>query len=191
MFAENSVEFGRIVLEQRRAQQMTQKELAAKVGTTQPQVSQLENGRGDVIAQSIVAKILEVLKLDPRVVGSGPSTDTEQKCGICTNSECPGGMVGLVGTAVVLRPKMWRIRDMGGDRPKCVICGEIIIHLCSNCNAEIKPGMFCSACGKPLVAPPSAFATLHRSKWAAQIEEINKRNSAFSAHLGFEDLPYL
>jgi transcriptional regulator with XRE-family HTH domain len=186
---DEAVHLWKLVKDQRKAQDLTQAELAHKVGTTQSQISLFEKGQRHVLSERIITNILEALEIDKEEASL--DVDKVQKCGICSNSECPGGTLGLIGSAVVFRPMMWRVRDPINARPKCAMCGEVVALACETCGAPIKPGLFCSACGKQLVPPPAEIAEIPEGMRAARIDEINRRNRGLVGVLELRELPVL
>lgn len=177
------------VRSERRAQGKTQRELAAAVESTQSQISQFEKGKISAVSDEIATKLVEVLELEKRLLKSPVSSPEDYA--VCTNPDCPGGTIGLIGKEVAVRPTFWRVQRFRDRRGRCPLCGEVIICDCEGCKAAIRPGAFCYSCGEAYVQPPTEIVLLPLEVRELRIDEMNRRNREFTAFPNPADIPIL
>lgn len=148
----------------RRAANLRQGELAAKVGCTQSALSMFESGKAGVVARETVAKIAEALGLElPADIGGGvisaaaPALSLApaiERVVFCPNFQCLSNIPYTIGGQMLFMP----LRSAGCGH-RCALCGEIMEVACPACGAPVaKAGGCCGECGEPLVKWPDGFA---------------------------------
>jgi len=135
----------------RKGKGMSQSALAAAVGCKQSQISMLESGQPEKIAEETVVKIGELLgvSLAPAseagtAVSSIPLPRLEK--GYCPDCQCPGNVPYEVGGRLLFWPTL-----QTGKR--CAYCGEVLETVCPSCGEPVRGGACCTSCGEPLVTP--------------------------------------
>lgn len=139
----------------RRAQGISQGQLAKQAGCVQAAVSMMENGKADAIAHETIVKIAEILhvEIDETPEAALPAVPVlAPGHAVCPNGDCPSNVPFVVNGSVAFWPK----KQPSATAKYCAYCGEVLEHACSNCGAPIGEGAFCQKCGTPHVMPPAA-----------------------------------
>lgn len=129
----------------RRAQKLSQSELAAAVGCKQSALSAFESGNITKISEEIVKKIAENLGIDLAAAAALPPMPPEGALGYCPEPNCPSNTRYTVGTKT-----FYRVSLVSGRF--CAHCGEVIEYRCGECGASINPGAVCTHCGTAYIA---------------------------------------
>jgi hypothetical protein len=170
---------------------MTQADLAAKVETSQPQISMYEAGDGTALSRKTLEKIADVLKIDlsktepeARLTGS-PSEIALHYCPIDT---CPSNIPYAVHDQLCFKPTAVRGRRDSGLH--CAWCGELMMSSCPGeaCDAEMSDGACCRDCGTVYVTSTVKIAGWGAGKWAdehrAKIREIREMGGEVAGAVG-------
>ena len=148
----------------RRAAHWSQTELAAKAGCRQSQLSAFESGVRGKVSRETVAKLAELLGLEPPAAEESSPAAFAATFGVqarCPNCECPSNLPYWVGDQLLFLPL-----GTAGSGTHCALCGEVLERACPHCGAPIRaPGGCCEACGLPLAELPEGLVPDPRA-WA-------------------------
>lgn len=142
----------------RRKADLTQSELADKVGCSQSAISMFEGGHRDALAREKVAEIASALGVDiksfPREAEDAVPSNAVLK--YCPIGGCPTQEPYRVMDRICFRPLL--VRAPASERTHCAECGELMEQRCPNakCHAPVAAGGFCRACGTPYVTGEQA-----------------------------------
>lgn len=137
----------------RRKADLTQSELAEKVGCSQPAISMFESGQRDALAREKISEIAAALGVDiksfPRDTEDAAPSNLVLK--YCPIGGCPTQEPYRVMDRLCFRPLP--VRAPASERTHCAECGELLEQRCPNpkCHAPVAAGGFCRACGMPYV----------------------------------------
>jgi DNA-binding XRE family transcriptional regulator len=149
--------------EARRAQGLTQAELAQRVGCQQSAVSMMEAGRVTALAPETRARIAAELGLRLEGVATERATAAApvRVPAFCPEPDCPSNVPFVVNGELVFWP---RGASVGGER-HCVCCGEVLARICGTCGAAVTAGACCRDCGTAYVSA-AALPVLDPAVWA-------------------------
>jgi DNA-binding XRE family transcriptional regulator len=153
-------EICRKIREARRAQKLSQQELANEIGCKQSALSMFEQGDGTKLNDEAVTKLAKKFGIDisesPNLAQSKepekvfvPTTGVTSR-GFCPNPQCPSNEMYEVDGKTCFKPNRQIADPIGGKF--CAMCGEALIKKCTKCGAAVHEGGFCSNCGEPYVA---------------------------------------
>ena len=148
--------FHTTVLNARLRLHLTQKEVAARIGSTQPAVSDFENGKLGSLGNEKIEKFAELVGVKMpdthgQVSEDGPTKITGQVLAFCPCPDCPEGVPISLNGKEVIRPVTARI-DGGMRMSFCKSCGTALESGCRECLTELMPdAAFCTGCGLALV----------------------------------------
>ncbi len=140
----------------RRAQGISQSDLAREVGCRQSAISMMERGHSAALSQAMLERIRERLGLTPDASAPDAANGAPPSPGLayCPNPDCPSNLPVSVGDTVTF----WPSAQPGSGR-YCGLCGEVLSYHCSNplCRSPSRTSACCMNCGTPWVtAPPAA-----------------------------------
>ncbi len=164
---------------QRKAQGLTQAELAEQVGATQPQISGLEHGRTDVLSEAKIRRVAELLEIPADVVflpegASAPASPTEPASAAvlayCPSHDCPTALDYPLAGQVVYKPTFTPVAPVGPTW--CNACGAVLERHCPNCRKSVQPGLNCPACGNAFITPTALPANHDPAQVARQLADV-------------------
>ena len=160
----------------RRDSGRSQAQLAEAVDCTQSAISMMEQGRHDALSQEKLAAIANVLGVKPDDAGhAGRSTETTV-LKVCPIADCPSNTPFMVAGQLRFLPHP--VQAPATAISRCVFCGEILESACAICNAPIRPGACCEACGNAYVPPLTTGSAHDTASWvAAQTENVVRLRS--------------
>lgn len=156
----------------RKGKGMSQSALAAAVGCKQSQISMLESGQTEKIAEETVGKIGELLGVslvpasETGTVSAPVPPPLLERKGYCPDCQCPGNVPYEVGGRLLFWPAL-----QSGKR--CAYCGEVLETVCPSCGAPVREGACCTSCGEPLVTPALPDG-IHPGEWAEERRRMLK-----------------
>ena len=129
----------------RLAQNLSQSELAAKIGCTQGAISRLEAGDFRAASADTLRQLFAVLGIEW-------PTEPEEVAGmlVCPTAGCPQNIPYLLNGRISFRP----VPVMLGITTTryCPACGTGLINQCPHCQTPLTSGAtFCPDCGKPII----------------------------------------
>lgn len=145
-------ELRELVRSSRRGKNLTQEDLARKVGCKQPQICSYEQGQKGILSTEKLRRVLEELEIDVALLEERDAATGKGRkrraLGICRNQLCDSNVPHLTGPhRVSLTPSP--VEATAGRTLWCTTCGAALEDKCPNeeCGAEINPGAYCLACG--------------------------------------------
>lgn len=135
----------------RRAQRLTQAELAAEIGCQQAALSMFESGKMTKLSEEYVVKLAARLKLDlASLIADDQVDDTASagsvlSAGYCPDFQCPSNVSYRVGERTFFRITLQK-------GVYCAHCGEVLEKHCPSCGAALNEGACCTMCGRPYVS---------------------------------------
>lgn len=143
----------------RRRRNMTQSELAHRVGCRQSALSMFERGRRGVLSREKVELAATELGVDLAGLTEGgafPGVGHPSILKYCPVAECPSNVPYEVGGELYFRPAM--VEASPAEKTRCGFCGEILEDRCPSeaCGALLREGACCWRCGERLVAVDDA-----------------------------------
>ncbi len=176
----NSTPFHKIVRAARKAQHLTQGELAEKVGCTQSTISHFETGSSGAASEELIGKLAAYLGVKREE--DAPTALEEfirEKPGsvaFCPNSDCLAASHFVLNGKQVIRPWFFEI-VAGPSLTHCSHCGEGLEVGCPACLTPLVAGAsFCSGCGSAMVRPTEKPEDVE--EFVARMQE---RNAAYMA----------
>ena len=169
-----------VVLRTRRKElALTQAQLAADVGVSQPAISKFEAGKPAALSREHVEAIARRLGLDLAELEGrqGGARGTAERLLFCPNAYCPSNIPFVVGGELCFFPRTVR---SSAEVVRCAHCGDLLSGRCPHCGSEVvSPGAFCTAaqCGRPLVVSAG------QAEEFGDVEEWARRRRAEIAEL--------
>lgn len=179
-------EIGQTIIRLRKRKNLSQEELAAAAGVSQPTVSRLEK-QEQVASVKTLAKLARALEValselvPPETLSSGPAEDTFYA--FCENPLCSRNKLKLVNKVSTVFWESWQAyrNEDWSDANFCRSCGSDLVKECSSCGKRLveKGGRYCTRCGKKLTERPT------KEDWT----QINAQLSGASEDFD-DDIPF-
>ncbi len=156
----------------RRAQGLTQSDIAREINCTQSAISMFEAGRTNALSAETIAQIARKLGVDAKALPSSPARPPVFK--YCPVDECPMNVPFVVRGEILFTPTLTNAPDT--QMTRCPFCGELMESHCpgKDCGAPVANSSCCPDCGTRYV--PSCRAVGTPAKWAekqrANIKEL-------------------
>jgi DNA-binding XRE family transcriptional regulator len=168
----------RILSEARRAQGLTQSELARKIGCKQSAVSMMERGQAAALAWNKIEAIAKLLAVDIKAFAPDDASPTHapatlnRKC-YCPTFDCPANTPYAVNGRLMALP-----RELESEGKHCNYCGELLESTCPDCGSDINQGACCTTCGAAYIATPDALPNGIEAWAQAQRTRLNELGMA-------------
>lgn len=140
----------------RRALGLSQAELARRIGASQSAISMFENGHSTALAFDKVLAAADSLGVDlspDTVHGDDEPRDVRPRFRFCPDADCPSAWPHVLGSEVLLVPRLLAVAETVDARLHCAWCGEVMLDRCGDCGAPVNEGAACMHCGERYVEP--------------------------------------
>jgi len=167
------------IREVRGERHLTQQELAAETGLSQPTISNIERGIDTNVPHDAIRAVCRYLDLDAdeAIQAVLPAMEDEGfSLACCTNADCIGGKAVASAGKLVIYPAMaWVPAEL--QTVYCGHCGDSLQQGCIHCRAPLSEGLaFCPICGKPYL---EISASLRSADSEALVRKLDERLSRF------------
>lgn len=161
----------------RKAQHLTQADLARRIGCGQSAISYFENGNTGVLSDQLIERLGVVLGVErvfeesaeiEEIILEKPGT-----LAFCPESDCPGAWHEMVKGEHVIYPAFFEI-SAGPSLAHCPMCRSQLEVGCLECLTSLTDGAaFCAGCGTMLV--PSKVKT-------ADLDFVGRMQARYERH---------
>lgn len=172
---------GNAIREARKDKGWTQMDLKNRVGCSQSQVSELEQGIRNSVSREVlidIARNLGVNLADYETPEPAAALPEDSEFAYCANQNCPAARPFVINGKVHIKP---HIVPFSSGVKKCEFCGDVLAPRCRqlDCNHPVNPGFFCRGCGKAYIEVPGEIANPANAEIKArQVDEFKRQFQA-------------